>query len=75
MEQQCHSEKKHFARCQAEEEAEVMAEVVMATMEDEFQGGLHPDSETITGTMTARQRKWSLHHTMQERRKEQHVMQ
>ena len=47
-----------------------MAEVVMATMEGEVQGGLHPDPETTMGTMTlmaTRQRRWNSHHIVQER--------
>ena len=71
VEQQCHSEKKHFARCQAEEEAEVRAEVVVATTEEEVQRGLHTDPETTMGMTTTRQRKWSSHHIAQERHKTQ----
>ena len=74
-EQRRHSEKKHFARHWTEEEVEVMAEVVMATMEGEVQEGLHPDPETTMGSTTTRQRRWSSHHTMQERLKKQHMTQ
>ena len=65
--------KKHFARCQTEEE--VMAEVVMATVEVEVQVEHQEDPETITTAMTS-QKRWSLHHTgLEEINKVQHAMQ
>ena len=65
--------KKHFARCQAEEE--VLAEAVEAVTEVEVQVGLQIKNVTMMSQQMTKMTKWSLHHTAQERNRVQPMMQ
>ena len=55
--------KKHFARCQAEEE--VLAEAAKAVMKVEVQVGLHAGNKTMTSQQMTKMRKWNSHHIVQ----------
>ena len=65
--------KKHFARCQAEEE--VLAEVVEAVVEVEVQVGLHTENKMTMSQQMMKMRKWNLHHIVQAKDRVQHMTQ
>ena len=65
--------KKCFARCQAEEE--VLAEEVEAVTKVEVQVGLQIKNTMTMSQQMTKMRKWSSHHTVQERNRVQHVTQ
>ena len=65
--------KKHFARCQAEEE--VLAEAAKVVTKAEVQVGLQIENTMTMSQQMTKMRKRSSHHTVQERNRVQRMMQ